>query len=139
VIRRLFLAVLGPLNWVRQKLLARGLGVLALPLTAEGKLVMVQLTYARGWHLPGGGVRRGESPRDGALRELREEIGMTHHGEVARVESCGRVRLFLVRNVRYSPSRNLEVSKVGEFALEALPPDATPLTRRLIASTLTPA
>lgn len=139
MIRRIFLAVLAPLNWLRQKLQGRGLGVLALPLTAEGKLVMVQLTYAPGWQLPGGGVRRGESLRDGALRELREEIGMTDHGEIVRVESGGRVKLFLVRDVRYAPSRNLEVAKVAEFALQALPPDTTPLTRRLVASTLTPA
>jgi hypothetical protein len=37
-------------------------GVLAVPLTPEGKVVLVRLTYARGWHLPGGGIKKGETP-----------------------------------------------------------------------------
>jgi 8-oxo-dGTP diphosphatase len=36
------------------------------------------------WTLPGGGLDFGESPRDGALRELEEETGLV--GEVGEVE-----------------------------------------------------
>jgi 8-oxo-dGTP pyrophosphatase MutT (NUDIX family) len=52
-------------------------GALAL-VEQGGKVVLVRHSYAPGWRLPGGGVRRGEPPEDAVLRELREEIGLTH-------------------------------------------------------------
>ena len=39
-------------------------------------LLLVRSSYRRGWHLPGGGVRRGETPETAAQRELAEEIGL---------------------------------------------------------------
>ena len=39
-------------------------------------LLLVHQSYRIGWHLPGGGVRRGEMPEAAARRELAEEIGL---------------------------------------------------------------
>ena len=39
-------------------------------------LLLVRCSYRTGWHLPGGGVRRGETPDAAAQRELSEEIGL---------------------------------------------------------------
>src|SRR3954452_19197122 len=39
-------------------------------------LLLVQSSYRSGWHLPGGGVRRGEVPEAAARRELAEETGL---------------------------------------------------------------
>ena len=39
-------------------------------------LLLVRSSYRTGWHLPGGGVRRGEMPEAAARRELAEEIGL---------------------------------------------------------------
>ncbi len=42
----------------------------------EGKLLLVRHSYGpRVWAFPGGGLRRGETPEDAAVRELREETG----------------------------------------------------------------
>jgi ADP-ribose pyrophosphatase YjhB (NUDIX family) len=41
-----------------------------------GELLLIRQSY-RAWHsVPGGGVERGEAPREAALRELREEVGI---------------------------------------------------------------
>jgi 8-oxo-dGTP diphosphatase len=42
----------------------------------DGEILMVRTSYRRGWDLPGGSVRRGESALDAARREIREEIGL---------------------------------------------------------------
>ncbi len=119
-------------------------GVLAVPLTPEGKVVLVRLTYARGWHLPGGGVKRGETPDAGVLRELREEIGLKSHGSLRHVTTFehrpnrrrGTSDLFLLRDVRYEPRRSIEVEEVAEFDRAALPAAATALTRDRISAAL---
>ncbi|TAD87137.1 MAG: NUDIX hydrolase [Alphaproteobacteria bacterium] len=40
------------------------------------RLLVVQTSYRRTLSLPGGGLNRGESPLDGAVREVWEEIGL---------------------------------------------------------------
>src|SRR5260370_41013074 len=39
-------------------------------------LLLVRSSYRAGWQLPGGGVRRGETPEAAARRELAGEIGL---------------------------------------------------------------
>jgi len=52
-------------------------------------LLLVRSSYRRGWHLPGGGVRRGETPEIAAQRELAEEIGLRAPGLLAVGSTCG--------------------------------------------------
>jgi 8-oxo-dGTP diphosphatase len=40
------------------------------------RILMVRQSYRRGPSLPGGGINRGEDPRDAACRELVEELGL---------------------------------------------------------------
>ena len=42
----------------------------------DGELLVVRHSYRYGWSLPGGRLRRGETPRQAAVRELREEVGI---------------------------------------------------------------
>ncbi len=42
----------------------------------DGQVLLLRSSYRRGWSLPGGGFVRGESAREAAARELREEVGL---------------------------------------------------------------
>jgi 8-oxo-dGTP pyrophosphatase MutT (NUDIX family) len=130
-LRRLIWAVAGP---------GRP-GVHAIALTGRGNVVLVKLTYAPGWRLPGGGRKRGEAPVEAMLRELREEIGLTAHGAVERLEDVNpgsglpgdRSALFLVRDVVWAPRRSLEVEEADEFDPHDLPNDVSDWTRATLA------
>jgi 8-oxo-dGTP pyrophosphatase MutT (NUDIX family) len=113
-------------------------GVHAVALTPEGQVVLVRLTYAKGWRLPGGGRGRGEDPEAAMLRELREEIGLVAHESVRRVDAvAGELgELFLVKGVRYAPNRSFEIDDVGAFDPAALPADAAPITRANLAKAM---
>lgn len=58
---------------------------MATPRTAAGviftdrraRVLMVHTTYKDYWDIPGGYVEPGESPREAALREVREELGLS--------------------------------------------------------------
>lgn len=113
-------------------------GAHAVALTPEDRLVLVKLRYAPGWRLPGGGRSADEDACTAALRELREEIGMTAHGEVSLasdLEPEGLKResrsIVVVRDVVYRPRRwSWEVEKVMEARADSLPSDVSPLTAR---------
>ena len=51
----------------------RGVGVFV---RCDDRLLLVRSTYQSWWALPSGRVDRGESPRDAAVRELREETSL---------------------------------------------------------------
>jgi 8-oxo-dGTP pyrophosphatase MutT (NUDIX family) len=118
----------------------RTFGAHALALTPEGRLILVKLRYARGWRLPGGGRPADENPADAAVRELREEIGMTIHGRVRLATELEErtdfkydlASLFIVEDVVYRPRWSWEIEQVAEFPLNRLPPDTAPITLRWI-------
>ena len=43
---------------------------------AEGRILLCDTAFKSDWELPGGIVEPGEPPRDGAIREVREELGL---------------------------------------------------------------
>jgi hypothetical protein len=72
------------------------------------------------------------------LRELREEIGMTAHGEVTSAAELEQrpdfkrdfAALFVVRDVRYRPKRwSWEIEAIMERPLDDLPVDLAPVAR----------
>lgn len=105
-------------------------------------MILVKLRYARGWGLPGGGREKDEPGPDAALRELREEIGMTGYGAVqlaGEIEEAVDFKrdldcVLIVRDVRYSPHWSWEVEAVMEADLDELPADLTRFTRRWLVA-----
>lgn len=126
------------MNWAVSR--PRTHGAHALALTPDHEVILVKLRYVAGWRLPGGGQRAGEDPREAALRELREEIGMTSHGIVRPAAELEQrpdfrrdlVSLFVVEDVRYTPRWNWEVERVMNVPLDELPSDLAPVTRTWI-------
>ena len=117
------------------------LGVAALVLDADGRVLMVRHSYNPGWRLPGGDVDRGEPPAVAVLRELREEVGLTG-GAATFVSLHSRkagwatmvVALYRVAGgggVDFRP--NLEIREIC-FADPRRPPEGcTPATLRRLA------
>ena len=55
----------------------------------DGAIMLVKHTYISGWHLPGGGVERGELAEIAAERELEEEAGLNARGRLQLVSPKG--------------------------------------------------
>lgn len=119
------------------------LGVRGIVFNKNAEVLLVRHTYVEGWHLPGGGVERGETMRDAMQKELREE---------ANVQVLGEPRLFAIyRNILTSRfdhvavfviedwsgegarEANFEIAETGFFPLSDLPAETTdPTVARLL-------
>ena len=117
------------------------LGVRGLVVDEQGRVLLIQHTYTPGWHMPGGGVERGETIEEALARELVEEAG---------VEMVGRPRLLSIHSnhlifpgdhvlvYRVDHWRAVKATSKGEihavewFAPDALPDEITKGTRRRI-------
>jgi 8-oxo-dGTP pyrophosphatase MutT (NUDIX family) len=127
---------------------ARGmtLGVRAVVLDADNRVLLVKHSYVAGWHLPGGGVEVGETFHDAMVRELMEEGRIELAGEAElhgvflnrHVSRRDHVAVYVVRQFRQdrAPEPNREIIATGFFAADALPPDTTGGTRQRIAEVL---
>jgi 8-oxo-dGTP pyrophosphatase MutT (NUDIX family) len=135
-----------PLFHARARL-TRGmtLGVRGLVRDEAGRVLLLRHTYTPGWHMPGGGIERGETGETALAREMVEEAG---------VELIGRPRLRSIHSSEASfrgdhilffevaAWRAVKATSRGEihalewFAPDDLPDEATGGTRRRIAVVL---
>ena len=83
------------------------LGVRGLVTDAEGRVLLIQHTYIPGWHLPGGGVDRGENTEAAMVRELVEEAGV-QVTEPPRLQS-------IHSNEAYFPGDHVLLYRVGSW------------------------
>ena len=127
--------------------LSRGttLGVRGLVLRPDGHVVLVRHTYVGGWHLPGGGVEKGESVRDALVRELRDEAGVVVEGEAPVLGVYANHRRFRGDHVVVCVVRDWspcvpdaagEIDAVAWFDPTDLPEATTPATRARISEFL---
>ncbi len=106
-------------------------------LVKEGRVLLIRHTYRSGWHLPGGGVKRGETVEMAARREVREETG----AEMGKVElagvfanfdnyASGHNILFLCEDFEMVGSPDREIAEARFFSQPELPADMFPGHRR---------
>ena len=122
------------------------LGVRAIVLDAENRVLLVRHTYVPGWHFPGGGVERGETLLASLARELTEEANIVMaeeprlHGIFFNkaVSPRDHVVVYIVRRFRQTgphiPDR--EIAEARFFARNALPEGAGRATRARLAEVL---
>ncbi len=129
-------------------LITRGmtLGVRAIVVDDDDRVLLVRHTYIAGWYLPGGGVDVGEAMADAVGRELLEEVNvelmaapeMVGFYFNAKTSKRDHVGLFLCREWRQRGDRrpNLEIAESGFFAIDALPEETTAGTRARLKEVL---
>ncbi len=136
-------------NGLRQRLLALRkpltLGVRVLVRDEAGRVLLVRHSYIAGWHMPGGGVSKGESASDAGLRELREEAGILADGPLRVLSFHARLRpwasdhVVVLEAVRWTGTPKpdgLEIVEAAFFPPDALPPDVNRATLRRLAEIL---
>ncbi len=121
------------------------LGTRTLILDSDNRVLLVKHTYAPGWLFPGGGVERGETIFQSAVREIREESGIIAGEEPVLKGIClndanfagDHIAILVVRKFSQSPwMPTLEISHAQFFSVNQLPYDTTGGTRRRLAEIL---
>jgi ADP-ribose pyrophosphatase YjhB (NUDIX family) len=111
------------------------LGVRVIIRDDDDRVLLVRHSYVPGWHLPGGGVEKGETIAQAAAKELIEETGIEAAGTMellaffANQRASKRDHVALVmfadwqQKHEFKPNR--EIAETGFFARNGLPPDTT--------------
>ncbi|APJ04718.1 NUDIX domain-containing protein [Silvanigrella aquatica] len=115
-------------------------GARALIINDQNEILLVFHTYIAGWHFPGGGVDKGESPREAVVREVREEAGIivknspvlfdNYYHTFAGADDI--VCLYVIRDFDCQSFQSSEIQSVKWFSLKELPLDISKATQRRI-------
>jgi 8-oxo-dGTP pyrophosphatase MutT (NUDIX family) len=122
----------------------RDIGGVRVILIRAGRIVLVRHWLLQDvWTLPGGGVDKGESPTQAAIREVEEEVGYkinSFDGQLGiylgRLGKKDSVIVLITSDfeggMKWLP--NLEIMERGLFDLDDLPENISPANRRRINS-----
>lgn len=130
----LFIKIISFFYWLIGK---STVGVRAIVVNSENKVLLVKHTYQPGWYLPGGGVKKGETLPNAIIRELREEAGI----EVSELPSLFGIYLryahkvpdypvvYVVKKFTCFSVKSYEIQAIGWFDINQLPRDVTLATQ----------
>lgn len=115
-------------------------GARAIIINERGEILLVLHTYISGWHFPGGGVDKGESPREAIIREVREEAGIIvketpcifdcYYHKIAGVDDI--VSLYIIRHFECQNFKSPEILETKWFSLDQLPINISSASKRRI-------
>lgn len=119
------------------------LGVRGAVVDGGGRVLLLRHTYTPGWHMPGGGIEKGETALEAIRRELLEEAGVEAAAEDLKLASVhanhaffpnDHVLLYRVDRWRQAAAtQHGEIAETGFFEPAALPEGTTAGTRRRLA------
>jgi ADP-ribose pyrophosphatase YjhB (NUDIX family) len=131
------------LHWSFLLLRPMSLGVRAIVISPDEKVLLVRHGYVSGWHFPGGGVEVGETCLQSVTRELKEEARVeiegppVLHGVFLNKQTSRRdhVAAYVVRSFRVLGERppNWEILEARFFPRTALPEGTTRASRARLA------
>lgn len=106
----------------------------------KNKILLVKHTYMKDWYTIGGGVEKGEAPKEAAARELLEEVGIVakslslfnvYHSKKEWHDDY--VLLYVCKDFKESNEIcSVEIKEKKWFELSSLPQDISPATLRRI-------
>ncbi|MBA2390762.1 MAG: NUDIX domain-containing protein [Geodermatophilaceae bacterium] len=107
------------------------LGVNAVIVNADGRVLLALRDRPPIWNLPGGSVEPGETPWDAAIREVREEVGLEIaverlSGVYDRSPEGDPVLGFICRVLAGEPTTSAEAVRIGWFDPTGLPSPMNP-------------
>lgn len=115
------------------------MGVRIAAFDGKGRIFLVRHTYVRGWHLPGGGIERGEAAVDAVHKELDEEGNLVVEGKPELLAVLYNTHITNRDHVLFykcvvtqteAKQADHEIAESGFFDLAALPEGVTPATQR---------
>jgi 8-oxo-dGTP pyrophosphatase MutT (NUDIX family) len=142
LLTRISLKAVRPLiRWSRSMTLGARVAVI----DNQGRFLLVKHSYTTPWIFPGGGVERGESCREAAVRELQEEAAVVAtgplqlHGMFNNHQDFpgDHLAFYICRQFErqtFTPNREIEAAEF--FAPDALPDVVSAGSRRRIAELL---
>ena len=104
-------------------------------------VLLVKLTYAEGWYLPGGKLKKRETITAGLKRELREEINFSAHDSSFELfgvynnffeNKSDTIVVFICTGNIETSKKNSEIEDHAFFRFDALPESISPGTKRRI-------
>jgi ADP-ribose pyrophosphatase YjhB (NUDIX family) len=131
------------LHWSFLLMRPMSLGVRAIVIDPDDKVLLVRHGYVSGWHFPGGGVEVGETCLESLKRELEEEARVAVEGPPIlhgvffnnRTSRRDHVAAYVVRSFRVLGERSpdWEIVEARFFPRAALPEGTTRATRARLA------
>ena len=108
-------------------------------LVRDGQVLLVKHIYQPYWYLPGGAMKRGETPEQAARREAFEEAGAS----LGEIEFFGvfsqfienrsdHILVFACENFTFTGKSDFEIESVQLFPIHSLPEDIAPGNKRRI-------